>query len=99
MNTHTRRPGRSTGCMAEFDDPEDVVAATQQAYDRGYRMMEAYTPFPGRRAGRGARVSSQPDSARSCLIGGLLGRTRRLLHAVVLGGGPLSAQYRRPAVQ
>ena len=50
------------GIMAEFDHPEDLIEATQHAYDQGYRMMEAYTPFPvdGRR--RGARVSSQPDS-------------------------------------
>jgi hypothetical protein len=34
------------GLMAEFDDPDDLVEATQHAYDRGYRMMEAYSPFP-----------------------------------------------------
>ena len=31
------------------------------AYDRGYRMMEAYTPVPGRWVGRGAGVPSEPD--------------------------------------
>ncbi len=34
------------GLMAEFDDPEVLIEATQHAYDRGYRMMEAYSPFP-----------------------------------------------------
>ena len=34
------------GLMAEFDRPEDVVEATRHAYEQGYRMMEAYTPFP-----------------------------------------------------
>ena len=34
------------GLIAEFDRPEDVVEATRRAYERGYRMMEAYTPFP-----------------------------------------------------
>jgi Protein of unknown function (DUF3341) len=34
------------GLMAEFDDPGDLVEATRHAYDRGYRMMEAYSPFP-----------------------------------------------------
>jgi Protein of unknown function (DUF3341) len=34
------------GVIAEFDHPEDLVAATRHAYERGYRMMEAYTPFP-----------------------------------------------------
>jgi hypothetical protein len=34
------------GLMAEFEQPEDVLEATRHAYERGYRMMEAYTPFP-----------------------------------------------------
>ena len=39
-------PAAVYGLMAEFDDPEDLIEATQHAYDQGYRMMEAYTPFP-----------------------------------------------------
>jgi Protein of unknown function (DUF3341) len=34
------------GLLAEFDKPEDVVAATREAYAQGYRFMEAYSPFP-----------------------------------------------------
>ena len=34
------------GLLAEFDKPEDVVAATRDAYDTGIDIMEAYTPFP-----------------------------------------------------
>jgi hypothetical protein len=34
------------GLLAEFEKPEDLVTATQHAYDQGYRSMEAYTPFP-----------------------------------------------------
>jgi hypothetical protein len=34
------------GVMAEFDNPEDLIEATRHAYAQGYRMMEAYTPFP-----------------------------------------------------
>jgi hypothetical protein len=34
------------GLMAEFDEPGQLIEATQRAYDRGYRMMEAYSPFP-----------------------------------------------------
>ncbi len=34
------------GLLAEFATPADVLEATRRAYDRGYRMMEAYTPFP-----------------------------------------------------
>lgn len=34
------------GYMAEFDTPEAVLAATQKAYQAGYRQIDAYTPFP-----------------------------------------------------
>jgi hypothetical protein len=33
------------GLMAEFDSPEALLEATQQAYAKGYRRMDAYTPF------------------------------------------------------
>lgn len=32
--------------MAEFDNPEDLLAAAQRAYEAGYRRMDAYSPFP-----------------------------------------------------
>ena len=86
------------GLLAEFDKPDDLVEATRHAYERGYRMMEAYTPFPveglaealGFHHNRiaGGRPDRRPDR-----------RAGRLLHAVVLGRGPLSARRRRPAVQ
>jgi len=34
------------GIMAEFDDPNEVVAAARKAYAEGYRRMNAYTPYP-----------------------------------------------------
>ena len=34
------------GLLAEFDDPEDLLAATRRAHAAGYRQMGAYTPFP-----------------------------------------------------
>ncbi|MDB6021407.1 MAG: hypothetical protein JWQ04_1264 [Pedosphaera sp.] len=34
------------GLMAEFERPEEVVAAARRAYQEGYRRMDAYTPFP-----------------------------------------------------
>ena len=37
---------RLYGLIAEFTEPEALVRATRDAYTRGYRMMEAYTPFP-----------------------------------------------------
>ena len=34
------------GLLAEFDDPEDLIAAAKRAHAEGYRHMDAYTPFP-----------------------------------------------------
>ena len=41
-----KHPPGPYGIIAEFDEPEPLVEATRHAYERGYRMMEAYTPFP-----------------------------------------------------
>ena len=58
--------------MAEFDSPEAVVEATRHAYERGYRMMEAYTPFPveGLAEALGFRHNKIPAVV---LIGGIVG--------------------------
>jgi len=34
------------GLMAEFDGPEELLAAATRAHAAGYRRMDAYTPFP-----------------------------------------------------
>jgi Alternative complex III, ActD subunit len=34
------------GLLAEFDDPDRLVAAAHAAHEDGYRNMDAYTPFP-----------------------------------------------------
>jgi hypothetical protein len=34
------------GLMAEFEDPNALVAATYRAHYEGYRRMDAYSPFP-----------------------------------------------------
>ncbi len=34
------------GLMAEFNEPEPLVEAARQAYQAGYRKMDAYSPFP-----------------------------------------------------
>ena len=41
----TRRPP-IYGLMAEFNDPNELVAAARSARDVGYRQLDAYTPFP-----------------------------------------------------
>ncbi len=34
------------GLMAEFDDPEQLLAAARRAHAEGYRKLDAYTPLP-----------------------------------------------------
>jgi hypothetical protein len=34
------------GLMAEFEDPEQLLAACHKAYAAGYRKMDAYSPLP-----------------------------------------------------
>ena len=34
------------GLMAEFDNPTDLLHATERAYAAGYRKMDAYSPYP-----------------------------------------------------
>ncbi len=60
------------GLLAEFDKPEDVVAATRDAYAAGYRFMDAYTPFPVE--GLAEALGFHRDGiARIVLLGGLFG--------------------------
>jgi Protein of unknown function (DUF3341) len=37
---------RTYGLAAEFDDPSELVAAARAARERGYRRVEAYSPYP-----------------------------------------------------
>jgi hypothetical protein len=34
------------GLLAEFTDPDDLLAAVRRAREEGYRRMDAYTPLP-----------------------------------------------------
>lgn len=60
------------GFMAEFSEPEGLLAAARQAYAQGYRRMDAYTPFPieGLSEAIGFRRTWLPLIV---LIGGLIG--------------------------
>ena len=65
-------PSGPYGVIAEFETPEDVVEATRHAYQQGYRMMEAYTPFPvhGLPEALGFKHNKIPAVV---LIGGIVG--------------------------
>src|SRR5438034_5468725 len=63
---------RVYGLMAEFTDPEDLLAATRRAYAEGYRRMDAYSPFPieGLAEALGRRGTAVPLLV---LLGGMTG--------------------------
>ena len=60
------------GLMAEFENPEELVIAAQQAREAGYRRLDAFSPFPveGLADAVGFRSTHVP---LFCLIGGLIG--------------------------
>src|SRR5579872_4592523 len=60
------------GLMAEFQHPEEALAAVRQAYEAGYRQMDAYTPFPVEGLGEalGRKGTAVPLIV---LIGGIVG--------------------------
>jgi Protein of unknown function (DUF3341) len=60
------------GLIAEFEDPNALIAATQSAHRAGYRHMDAYSPYPIEELHEalGARHTRLPLIV---LIGGLCG--------------------------
>ena len=85
------------GLMAEFVDPNDLIAAARGAHAAGYRKMDAYSPFPveGLAEALGLRDHRLP---RIVLIGGLIGGTAGYLlqyyvsviaYPLNIGGRPL----------
>jgi hypothetical protein len=60
------------GLLAEFQEPEQLVHAAQQATSAGYRRMEAYSPFPiaGLAEALGFHSTRLPIVV---LVGGILG--------------------------
>jgi hypothetical protein len=60
------------GVMAEFDNPTDLVNAAREARARGYRKLDAYTPFPIEELSEALHL---PKSKLPLivLIGGILG--------------------------
>jgi len=60
------------GLMAEFDNPDDLLAAAHAAREAGYRRMDAFSPLPveGLVEALGHEERGLP---RLVLIGGLIG--------------------------
>ena len=87
------------GLMAEFDNPNALLAATTRARVEGYRQMDAYTPFPveGLAEALGFQDTRVPLLV---LIGGLVGCAAGYLmqyylaaidYPLNIGGRPLNS--------
>ena len=99
MNVHAAGTNRIYGIMASFDSPHEVLEAARSSYEQGYRMMEAYTPFPveGLSEAMGYTRNRVPMVVLiGGIIGGLLGFFMQWFSAVVhypinVGGRPLNS--------
>ena len=60
------------GLLAEFEEPEELVAAARRAYGEGYRKLDAYTPFPVEGLSESIGVRRTPMSL-VVLIGAVVG--------------------------
>jgi hypothetical protein len=87
------------GLMAEFDNPESLVAAAERAREEGYQQMDAFTPFPvhGLSEAIGQRRTRLPLVV---LIGGIVGGvggyllqlwTMGFSYPINVGGRPLNS--------
>ena len=87
------------GLMAEFEEHEELLAATRRAYAEGYRRMDAFSPFPveGLAEALGHEHSAIPMFT---LIGGMIGGlggyfmqwfAMAKLYPLNVGGRPLNS--------
>jgi len=60
------------GLLAEFNTPSELVRATEQARQAGYRRMECYTPYPVEEAAVALRFH-KTSVPLVCLLGGIMG--------------------------
>ncbi len=90
---------RPYGMIAEFLQPEHVVAAAKGAYAAGYRQMDAYSPMPvnGLAEALGFRRNRLPLVV---LVGGVLGGAGGLFmqwfsavvhYPIIVGGRPFAS--------
>jgi hypothetical protein len=74
MLTETRLAGgvKLYGLMAQFSQPEPLLAAARRAYAEGYRKMDAYVPMPVE--GLAEAIGFESTAVQRCVfIGGLCG--------------------------
>jgi hypothetical protein len=60
------------GLLGEFDNPTDLVVAIHRARAEGYKLMDAYTPFPVEEVAEALHIHDR-RLPLIVLIGGILG--------------------------
>ena len=86
------------GLMAEFQDPNALVAATYRAHYEGYRTMDAYSPFPIEELHE-ALGESHTRLPLIVLLGGSAAASADTPFSTGPAGISHPAQYRRQALQ
>src|SRR5476651_2652216 len=61
------------GLMAEFETVEQLLPAARRAYEKGYRRMDAYSPFPVEGLSEALGRESRTELPTLVLIAGMLG--------------------------
>ena len=99
MSTSHPLPPAVFGVMAEFDDPNTLVAAAKRTYAAGYRRMDTYSPFPIEEAWEAIGHHDRRLS-RIVLAGGLAGLltgiglqewVHQIAYPLNIGGKPLNS--------
>jgi hypothetical protein len=88
------------GVLAEFDDTDALIAASQSLHERGYRRMDAHTPFPvdGLADALGFTKTRLPLVVLvGAIVGGTLGFGLQYWAAIIayplnVGGRPISIE-------
>ena len=83
------------GLMAEFTDPQALVAAARRAREAGYRKVDAYTPFPIEELNEALDLHHN-RLPLIVLIGGIIGGLTGYLMQYYVAVIALPAQHRRP---
>jgi hypothetical protein len=99
MSVPRPAPPAVYGVMAEFDDPNTLVAAAKRTYAAGYRRMDTYSPFPIEEAWEAIGHHDRRLS-RIVLAGGLTGLlsgiglqewVHQIAYPINIGGKPLNS--------
>ncbi len=73
MSHATSATQGSFGLLAEFASARDLVAAAEAVHDRGYRAIDAFTPFPIEHLSEIVCDHRRSRVPLICLIGGIVG--------------------------